>query len=300
MARAGAVLAETFRTTVEAGHLESRNVTADTGFLSANGARLYYEVEGSGPPLVLLHGWALNLRLFDPQAPAFSREYRVIRMDRRGFGRSSGGEDTTWNAADLAALLDHLGVARAHLLGMSQGCAVALAFTLAFPDRVERLVLHGAPAPQRFGLTWSGPDRWPIDEFRSLAKEKGLDAFRRAWAAHPLMKIPEGRADVRRTLDGLLAAYRGGLLLTPVEPTGPGTLATMDDLATIQAPTLVLTGDAEIPYFKIVADALAYAMPNARRLVVPGGGHLVNLIAPDRYNEAVLEFLRALAARPAR
>ncbi len=261
-------------------------------FLEANGARLYYEVEGQGRPLVLIHGWSLNLRMFDPQVPAFSREYRVIRMDRRGFGRSSDGEDTTWDADDLKALLDHLSVARAHILGMSQGGAVALAFAAAFPDRAERLILHGATAPAGFGLKWSGPDRWPLVEYRSLAKERGLDAFRHAWAEHPLLRIPDGKIDARRRLDEMLADYRGGLILNPVDPSGPTKVRALDDLAKILAPTLVLTGDDEIPFFRIVAEALAYTIPKARRAVVPGGGHLVNLVEPERYNDVVLGFLR--------
>jgi pimeloyl-ACP methyl ester carboxylesterase len=261
-------------------------------FLDTNGARVHYEIEGHGPPLVLIHGWSLNLRMFDPQVPAFSREYHVIRMDRRGFGRSSDGEDTTWDAADLKAHLDHLGVARAHVLGMSQGGAVALAFAVAFPDRVERLILHGPPAPSGFGLPWAGPDRWPLADYRALAEEKGLDAFRLAWRQHPLLAIPAENADARRRLDEMLAAYRGGLILKPLDPSGPTKVPALGDLAKILAPTLVLTGDEEIPYFTIVADALAYTIPKARRVVVPGGGHLINLVQPERYNEVVLDFLR--------
>lgn len=269
-------------------------------FLEANGARLYYEADGQGSPLVLIHGWSLNLRMFDPQVPAFCREYRVIRMDRRGFGRSSDGEDTTWDAVDLKTLVDHLDVARAHVLGMSQGGAVALAFAAAFSDRVESLILHGPPAPSGFGLRWSGPDRWPVAEYRALAKEKGLGAFRQAWGQHPLLRIPDEKADARARLDRMLAEYRGGLILNPLDPSGPTRIPALDDLEKIQAPTLVLTGDDEIPYFRIVADALAYAIPKARRVVVPGGGHLVNLVQPERYNEAVLGFLRTVATGSAR
>lgn len=262
-------------------------------FLSANGALLYYEVEGDGPPLVLLHGWSLDLRMFDAQMPALSREYRVIRMDRRGFGRSSDAEDLSWNAADLGSLLDHLAISRAHVLGMSQGGRVALDFAVAFSDRVDRLILHGSMPPSGFGVRWSGPDRFPVDEYRARAREQGLESFRRAWTAHPLMRLPPGAHEpaARRLVETMLADYRGGLLLQPVDPSGPLTRASFADLGRIPAPALVLTGDQEIPYLQITADALAYALPNARRLVLPGGGHLINLSEPERYSEAVLEFL---------
>ncbi len=262
------------------------------------GARLYVVETGAGTPLVLLHGWSLDLRMFDDQVPAFSRTYRVIRVDRRGFGRSSGREDVTWDPADLAAVLDALGVGRAHLLGMSQGATVALAFALAYPDRVARLVLHGAPAPRGFGLRWNGPDRWPLDEYRAIARREGLEAFRRAWLAHPLMHVPPHCEGARRRRDEMVAGYRGKLLLAPQPPSGPVPAPAMDDLPRVGVPVLVLTGDEEIPYFRIVADALAYAMPQAHRVVVPGGGHLINLIEPGRYNAAVLEFLDEPPAAP--
>ena len=266
-----------------------------TAFLSANGALLYYEVEGDGPPLVLLHGWSLDRRMFDLQMPAFALEYRVIRVDRRGFGRSSDAEDLTWNAADLRAILDHLGIGRARVLGMSQGGFVALAFAIAYPDRVDRLVLHGSTPPLGFGVRWTGPDRFPVAEYRAIAREQGLEGFRRAWLAHPLMRIHQGahEREARQLVEIMLADYRGGLLLQPVEPSGPLKGASFGDLANITAPALVLTGDEEIPYLRIVADALAYVLPNARRIVIRGGGHLVNLSAPERYTSAVLEFLRS-------
>jgi pimeloyl-ACP methyl ester carboxylesterase len=267
------------------------------GFLSANGALLYYEVEGDGPPLVLLHGWSLDLRMFDLQMTALTHDYGVIRMDRRGFGRSSDAEDMTWNAADLNALLDHLGVARAHVLGMSQGGRVALDFTAAFPDRVDRLILQGSMPPSGFGLRWSGPDRFPVDEYRALARTHGLDGFRGAWAAHPLMRLPAGahERDARRLVETMLADYRGGLLLQPVDSSGPFKGASFAEVRAFQAPALVLTGDQEIRYLQITADALAYALPHARRVVLPGGGHLINLSEPERYSEAVLEFLGSAA-----
>jgi 3-oxoadipate enol-lactonase len=270
---------------------------AHARIVECHGARLYVEEQGTGFPLVLLHGWSLDLRMFDDQVPAFSRRFRVIRLDRRGFGRSSDGEDVTWDAADLAAVLDAVGVERAHVLGMSQGATVALAFTLAHPDRVARLVLHGAPAPRGFGLRWNGPDRWPLEEYRTIAAREGLEAFRRAWLAHPLMHIPPGHDRARRRRDEMVAAYRGGVLLDPRPPSGPVPTPTMDDLERVAAPVLVLTGEDETPYFRIVADALAYAIPGARRAVIPGGGHLINLIEPARYNEAVIAFLEDAAAR---
>lgn len=256
-----------------------------------NGERLYYEVAGEGAPIVLIHGWSLNLEMWEPQVPALSRRFRVIRYDRRGFGKSSGTEDATWDAADLEALLDHLGESKIHVLGMSQAGRVALQFARRNPDRVSSLILHGATPPSGFGLPWSGEDRNPFDAWARIADEEGLDAFRRAWVAHPLMEVPAGRSDVRARLVELLASYPGGRILSPPSPSGPVSPVTIEDLPLIGVPTLVLIGETEVPYLQIVAHALAYYMPNARLMIVPGGGHLVNLIDPEAYNVTVLEFL---------
>ena len=265
-----------------------------------NGENVYYEVEGEGTPLVLIHGWSLNLRMWDQQVPALSRRFRVIRYDRRGFGKSTGSEDGSWDAADLNALLDHLGVRTAHLLGMSQGVRVALQFARSYPDRVSSLILHGPPPPRGFGLPWTGADRTRFDDWAKVAREQGLDAFRRTWAAHPLMEVPAERPEARARLGELLAAYRGGRFLNPTTPSGPIGADTMDDLPRISVPTLVVVGDSEIPFLHIVARALAYYIPDARLAVVAGGGHMVNLIEPDRYNATALKFLAEVGRPPSR
>ena len=280
-------------------HAAPARATAQGRVAKINNESVYYEVTGNGPPLVLIHGWSLNLRMWDPQVAALSRRFRVIRYDRRGFGKSSGGENITWDAADLNALLDSLGLTKVHILGMSQGARVALQFAKTYPDRVSSLILHGTPPPDGFGLAWTGPDRTRFDEWATMAREQGMDAFRRAWTAHPLMEIPAGHPAARARLDELLAAYRGGRFLSPAPPSGPITAITMDDLPRIGVPTLFLIGDREVPFLQIVARALAYYVPKARLAVVAGGGHNVNLIEPDRYNATITEFLAGIIPRGA-
>jgi len=256
-----------------------------------NGESLYYEVTGEGPPLVLIHGWSLNLRMWDPQISELRQHFRVIRFDRRGFGRSGGSEDGTWDAADLNALLDHLGEGEVHVLGMSSGARSALQLARHYPERVLSLILHGSSPPGGFGLPWTGADRPRFDEWATVARGEGMAAFRQIWAAHPLMAIPAERTQARAHLAELLAAYRGGRLLSQVRPSGPDAAISMDDLPELAVPTLVLIGDSEVPFLQIVSRALAYYIRNAQLVVVPGGGHLVNLVEPERYNLVVLTFL---------
>src|ERR1051325_10075478 len=213
-------------------------------FAKINAESLYYEVSGSGTPVVLIHGWTLNLRMWDPQVAAFSKRYRVIRYDRRGFGKSSGAEDGTWDALDLKALLDTLGVTgKVHVVGMSQGGRVALQFTRDYPERVASLTLHGTSAPDGFGVPFTGPDRTRFDEWTKLAQDHGLDAFRTEWKRHPLMAIPMNRPAARAQLNAILAAYPGRRLLAPTAPSGPVRPIAMDELVKISVPTLVILGE---------------------------------------------------------
>jgi pimeloyl-ACP methyl ester carboxylesterase len=110
------------------------------------------------------------------------------------------------------------------------------------------------------------------------------------------MEIPPGREQARKRLLELLAAYRGGRWVSPVEPSGPAKLVSMADLSRVRVPTLILVGESEVPYLRIVADALTYGIAGARRIVIPGGGHMVNLVEPQRYNRAVLAFLRSVGS----
>lgn len=266
-------------------------VIAQSQNATINGETIAYEISGAGEPLVLIHGWSLNANMWRPQIPALRRKFQVINYDRRGFGKSSGGEDITWDADDLKALLDRLNIRKVHVLGMSQGARVALQFARRHPDRVLTLILHGAPAPDGIGIPFTGPDRPTFEEWTVLTKQQGLDAFRKSWSAHPLMAVPAGNAAARRSVDALLAEYRGTRFLTPVQPSGPVPAITMDDLPRITVPTQVVIGDREVPYLQIVARALAYTIPHARLTIVPGGGHMINVIEPARYNLAILDFL---------
>lgn len=105
------------------------------------------------------------------------------------------------------------------------------------------------------------------------------------------MAVPAGNPEARKSIDALLAEYRGARFLQPLQPSGPIPAITMDDLPKITMPTLVLIGDREVPYLQIVARALAYTIPNATMTIVPGGGHMINVTEPARYNAAVLSFL---------
>ena len=116
-------------------------------FADINGVRMHYDVQGSGFLLVFIHAAIANLDMWDAQMPVFSSKFRVIRYDVRGFGetRDPAGKYTDYE--DLKTLLDHLGVKRAHVAGVSNGGRIALEFALQFPDMIEKLVMVGPGLP---------------------------------------------------------------------------------------------------------------------------------------------------------
>lgn len=122
-------------------------LSADTGRVAVEGGTLYYEARGSGPPVVLLHAGGMDHTMWDPQAAPLARAFRVVRYDARGHGRSTAPMGPFSTVEDLRLLLDHLGVQRTHLVGISMGAGVAFGFARTHPERVSRLVLVSTSAP---------------------------------------------------------------------------------------------------------------------------------------------------------
>lgn len=271
-------------------------VQAQTTAAEINGVIVPYVVKGSGPPLVLIHGWAVNHHYWDGDVEALAEHYTVIRYDRRGFGDASGKPDLTADAADLAGLLAHLGHTRAHVMGHSQGASVALTFAIRYPQMVRGLVLFG-PGPTLADLalppSTKGP---PIAHWIALGRQYGVDSLRVAiarWAANSFGGGPLSR-DVMERAEQMLKTYSGTDLLDPPAPLNLAPLPRVDELQSVATPTLVIHGDQEMAMVRLVAETLVYGIPSAQRVVVSGGGHTVNWTEPERFAAEVLRFLRTV------
>ena len=268
---------------------------AQSRTVNVGDAVISYEITGTGEPLVLIHGWAQDMTIWDEQVREFSKQYRVIRYDRRGYGGSSGFADATADPDDLRLLLDSLGIRSVFVLGLSAGSRTALNFTVAFPGRVKALVLYGqAPIP---GFTPMAPGPTPVMVFRDIAQKHGLDSAGKALAAHPLSWTPAGRPELKETLRRQWTRYSGRDLLDPRPESGRVPHADLDQVAAIRVPTLVVSGDHELPLFLQVGDTLVRRISRARRVIISDGGHGAHFAQPAQFNRAVLAFL-AEARRP--
>lgn len=244
---------------------------------------------GDGEPVVFSHGYLMDSAMFDPQVTALAPEYRVITWDARGFGGTRAvGEFSYWDSArDVLGLLDHLGIERAVLAGMSQGGFVSLRAALLAPERVRALVLIDsqagqedpaiAPAYEQLEQTWFEQGPGPVQDIVAsiiLGPADGPVPYApwfAKWAA-------ADRAELR-------LAFR--CLMDRDDITGR--------LGEISCPALILhgTADAAIPVTK-AADVQAGLAGPAELVLVEGGSHAANLSHPDQANVALLEFLRSL------
>lgn len=255
-------------------------------FVQVNGTRLYYELAGTGQPLVLIHGFSLDHRMWNDQFERLAQAYQVIRYDLRGFGRSALPDGRPYSHADdLKALLDHLGVGPTHLLGLSLGGWVALNFALVYPAATRSLVLADAVL---LGLGWSEEYLAAINPIWEAASKTGVATARELWLRTPLIAPAAARPGAGPRLRQIIADYSGWHFVN----TDPGQAEpdVLERLETIEAPTLVIVGERDMSDFQRIADTLLQ-IPKARKVVVVGSGHMVNMEAPERFNDIVLDFL---------
>jgi pimeloyl-ACP methyl ester carboxylesterase len=251
------------------------------------GSKIAFDVRGAGIPLVLLHAFPFDRRMWADDAAALADRHRVITVDLPGFGESPLGASTSIAgfADDVAALLDELGVPMAAIAGLSMGGYVALAFAERHPARLAALVLAdtraGADSPEGRQAREDG-----IRKVRADGTAEFLDGipFRllSSHAPEPLRRRVRGLAEQRA--DGIVAA-----------------LAAMRDrpdrtaeLGSIACPTLVLVGGDDSVTPPSEARAMAAAIPGARLAELAGAGHLANLEAPRAFDDAVAELLTIL------
>src|SRR5438874_1545366 len=164
------------------------------GYLDVDGGKIYYEVMGQGHPLVLIHAGVADCTMWDEQIGPFSRRYRVIRYDTRGYGRTTTEDVAYSNRQDLYDLLKHLGVEKTYVLGISRGGQIAIDFTLEHPDMVDALV------PVNAGLggyeAKIGDDLMKVFNEMEEAYEKGdfqraIDLEVQMWLAGPNRSVDE-------------------------------------------------------------------------------------------------------------
>jgi 3-oxoadipate enol-lactonase len=254
---------------------------------------LYAEVAGEGPEIALVHEGICDSRMWDPQWESWSREFRLLRADLRGFGRTPLEPGPFAHARDLIATLEENGFDRAALVGVSLGGRVVLEVALARPELVSALVLVAPGLP---GHEWSESLRaeWEAEEAALVTGDldAAVEVNLRTWVDGPRRRPEDVDSEVRKRVGEM--QRRAFEHQVAVEEDEEELL--VEDLAErlgeIRAPTLVAVGEEDQRDMQAIADRLAREIPGARRATIPATAHVPSMERPREFDELVLPFLR--------
>ena len=270
--------------------------------LTDDGIRLHYEEAGRGTPLVFVHEFAGDARSWEPQLRHFSRQYRCIAYHARGYPPSDVPEDLERYSQDRArddirAVLDALGIDRAHVVGLSMGAFATLHFGMRYAS--------GNGAPRALSLTVAGggygahPAHYAAFQAESranagLIREKGMAAFAAGYADGPTRvqfaaKDPRGFAEFQRLLAGHSAAGSANTM-EGYQGRRPSLYGLTEEMRRIAVPVLIVAGDEEEPCLEACL-LMKRCIPAAGLAILPKSGHTINLEEPQRFNALLEDFL---------
>ena len=267
-----------------------------------NGISIHYEDVGQGLPLVFVHEFAGDAQSWLPQMRFFGRRYRAIAYNARGYPPSDVPKDVAaysqeQAAEDIRGVLDALGIARAHVCGLSMGGYATLHFGLRHPGRALSLVVAGAG----YGSVAAERDRFRQDSDATVKRFEadGMAKVAALYARGPtrvqfIDKDPGGWQEFH---DKLAAGSAEGHALTMrgVQMKRPSIFELEADMRKLEVPTLIVTGDEDDPCLE-PAIFMKRAIRSSGLVVLPKSGHTINLEEPDLFNRTVLDFLTAVDA----
>jgi pimeloyl-ACP methyl ester carboxylesterase len=267
-----------------------------------NGVHLYYEVSGSGYPLLLVHEFAGDYRSWEPQVRYFARRYQVITYNARGYPPSDVPEDVkaysqAQAAEDIVGLLQSLSIPHAHLVGLSMGGYAVLHAGLSHPAVARSLVVAGCG----YGSVSSERQRFQQDSGQIAARlqREGMPAVAEVYARGPTRvqfadKDPRGWREFAAQL-AEHSAIGAALTMLGVQGQRPSVYALEAQMRQLQVPTLIVTGDEDEPCLE-PGLFMKRTIPTAGLVVMPKCGHTINLEDPDAFNRIVSDFLAAVEA----
>ena len=264
----------------------------ETGTASLEGAELYCEVAGEGPWLVLAHAGIADRTMWDEQFAVFAQHYRVLRYDLRGFGDSPMAPGPFSHRQDLYELLEHFEIKKTHLIGCSNGGQVALDFTLEHPGRITSLILvSSAVSGYEFK---GGPPQTLLDLMAALKKrdlDKAAEVAVRIWADGPERTPEQVDPNIREQVKEMSRVALRNQLPDAEQEEGlePPPIQRLDAL---NVPTLVVVGGRDDPSILDIGEVLTESIAGAKKVVIPGAAHMLNMEQPEVFNQLALAFLQ--------
>jgi pimeloyl-ACP methyl ester carboxylesterase len=249
--------------------------------------KLYYEEHGSGEPILFLHGFTLDRRMWGPQVPYFSEAFRVLVLDQRGHGKSDApvtGYSRDERSEDVLHLLDFLKIDRVHLVGLSMGGAVAIGFALKYQERLRSLTLVSTGAA---GFS-TGKKFSRLD---SVAKDRGKEAVMSEWMKMALLWYKGDKVEIKNLMSQMMSEHSGAIWMDPTRGKYPKTVD-LEHVQAITVPTSIFAGSAD-RVFVPLSRQLHEKISGSRLFIYDGIGHMLNLEAPARFNGDLRIFLES-------
>ena len=249
---------------------------------------LHYEISGRGSDwVVLIHGFGVDMHLWDGQMAVLDSGFRVLRYDLPAHGKSPAPAEPEHGWQDLMQLLDQLNIPTANIVGLSAGSNIAVDFAVVSPERVERLVLASPNidgfVPKENMMTWFGP-------IAAMARAGHPDSAAALFAAAPLVKLYANPA-AQGTLTALIMANAQVWRDTLRPRTPPLTPPALAQLGKIHSPVLVMVGAHDSPDTRAIADTIVKSVRGAKLLVFAKSGHVLNFDQPAKFDSALVSFL---------
>jgi Predicted hydrolases or acyltransferases (alpha/beta hydrolase superfamily) len=268
------------------------------GYIVVDEGLLYYQEAGKGEPVILIHGHSLDHRMWETQFHEFARNYRVIRYDVRGYGRSSeqSEEYQFTHAGDLVKLMDALEIDKAHLVGLSMGGFIGADMLGCYPERVESAVLASGNIRKSPGPSTPMGEEEAARRDREIAelKAKGVDVMKQEWFEGLMSSGGTQRERMREPLWQMISDWDAWQPLHKEVRVIIG----LDAYAALQEghpemPVLLVEGNSPGNRYSKKPDILNF-LPNGRQVVLDDCGHMLNMEQPEAFNETVRNFWKSL------
>ena len=273
----------------------TENPAKSSGTIQAGGFQVYYEREGKGEAVLLLHAGFQDHTMWKDQVAELSKHYTVITIDQPFHGNTTGMDTTTLVADIIHTVLDNLNLDKVSVIGLSMGAASAQDFAIANPEHVNKLILiaSGVNGYERDHKIDSTAFAWYPVMMAALEARDTAEAakiFTRVWAEGPYRSADSLKAPVSQYVYATtLATLKKHKIMG--WPTWQQNPPAIDKLSTIKVPVLIIHGDKDIPYMMESNMFLEKNIPGAKRVLVKDVAHMLNMEKPDEVNKRIMDFL---------
>lgn len=251
-----------------------------------------YELSGKGKTLVLIHGGGVDYRMWDRQIDAWENEFQILRYDIRGHGESTFEDNGPPDVEDLISLSNELGIEKFSLAGLSLGGILATDFTLAYPNKVEKLILlsPGLSGVQEQDTTYLKPLKEMVQALQEGNNEKAIESIVdmtfKGKRNERVKGFEEEQDYLRETFANYMASPNSARPIQLINP------APLNRLRDIQCPTLIIEGKQDLDYMAKNVQILHDSIPNSSLIELPNAGHMVNVEAETEVNNVIRDFLK--------